>query len=76
MENNKNKKNKLLKSEDDFIFTEGFDKVVESIGEEEYAKIKKELDEICSKLPIHECKDGVILLDRNNPDDVDWYNED
>ena len=68
---------KLLKSEDDFIFTEEFDKAVSEVKEEDYLEIKKALDEISSKLPIRECNEnGVILLDRNNPDDVEWWNED
>ena len=68
---------KLLKNENDFIFMEEFDKAIENVKEEDYSKIKEELDKICSKLPIRKCdKNGVILLDRNNPDDVEWWNED
>lgn len=71
---------KLLKgnkNNKDFIFTEEFDKAIENVKEEDYSEIKKALDEICSKLPIRKCdKNGVILLDRNNPDDVEWWNED
>lgn len=72
---------KLLKSEDknnkDFIFAEKFDKSIQEVKEEDYSEIKKALDEICSKLPIRKCdENGVILLDRNNPDDIEWWNED
>lgn len=65
------------KNNEDFIFTEELDKLVQEIKEEDYSEIKKALDEICSKLPIRKCdENGVILLDRNNPDDVEWWNDD
>lgn len=69
--------NREDKNNKDFIFAEKFDKSIQEVKEEDYSEIKKALDEICSKLPIRKCdENGVILLDRNNPDDIEWWNDD
>lgn len=33
------------------------------------------LDKISSELPVAKEKDGMIILDKNNPDDVEWWND-
>lgn len=39
-------------------------------------ELKNKLKEIMSELPIKKVEDDVILLDKNDPDDVEWWNED
>ncbi|MDP2892057.1 MAG: hypothetical protein Q8O09_02835 [Bacillota bacterium] len=35
--------------------------------------LQERLRYIASKAPIGKVKDGKVILDRNNPQDVEWY---
>jgi hypothetical protein len=38
--------------------------------------IQEKLKFISSKAPMGKSKDGKVLLDRNDPQDVEWYEKD
>jgi len=38
--------------------------------------LKSALDKIASKVPVLKVRDGKIILDRNNEDHIDWFEDD
>jgi hypothetical protein len=37
--------------------------------------LKEMLDKISDEIPVKKGKNDMILLDKNNPDDIEWWND-